>query len=209
MKLHVKSLYQGKRLLDFTIKVHKRAKSELHLDEAFYAYGGGVPDYNYEVEIIESSISDEEIKAKKLHIYYENNEKYVCYPLALKTVSEVLSLVQKWAIIMGFHYRNFDPNWIEDILKYGGCNNPFDLAISYLRMNNYSSEINELLHSKKIDTRLCILHKFLVKNFDLEEEELRELKFFGLDTKELKDVISSEEEYIEKLQFIRDVLLIM
>lgn len=113
MKLHVKSLYQGKVLLNFTIKVHKRAKSELHLDEAFYAYGGGVPDYNYELEIIESSISDEEIKDKKLHIYFLNNEKYVCYPVQQKTLQEAESVLEQWGFCMGFHIMSGqDPNEI-------------------------------------------------------------------------------------------------
>lgn len=51
-------------ICEFVIKIHRREKEELHLDDAFYAYGGGVPDYNYEMEILQSSLSDEEIRAK-------------------------------------------------------------------------------------------------------------------------------------------------
>ena len=100
-------------ICEFVIKIHRREKEELHLDDAFYAYGGGVPDYNYEMEILQSSLSDEEIRAKKLHIYFVNGEKYVCYPVQQKTLKEAESALEQWGFCMGFQIiSGQDPNKI-------------------------------------------------------------------------------------------------
>ena len=205
MEIKVIAFSKAQVICEFLVKIHRREKEELHLDDAFYAYGGGVPDYNYEMEILQSSLSDEEIRAKKLHIYFVNGEKYVCYTLQLKTVSEALSFLSDWGAIMAFHYEHFDPNWIESIFAYAGCKNPFLKAIEYIKNEKYSSELREVPKDENIEFRLSLLHKFLIKNFDLDEKEIKELELFGIDLEYLKS--APEVEYHDRLESVRNLLL--
>lgn len=206
MEILIKPILNAERVLNFTIKVHKRKKSELHLSPEFYKKNaGGIPDFNYELEIIESSISNEEIITKKLHIHYENGEKYVCSPLALKTMSEVSSFIKKWGIAIGFHYKHFDPNWIENILEYGRLENPFEYSIEYLKSFGYSCAVIELENKKRKGVQLSILDKILIQNFDFNEEELKELDFFGVDINEFKPLGCPEEVLSKRFSDLRDI----